>query len=152
MKFGIVTFPGSNCDYDAYHAVIDALGEEAVYLWHKTHDLQGSDVVILPGGFSHAYIRQLTGNGGNPWDDTYRISAGSRVWSQSNNAMVTDEVRIAGTRVGQVEEISAEVEEAMAGLIEQELVSIRRSRLCSMPPRAISSATPPFTVHQQGWR
>ena len=58
MKFGIVTFPGSNCDYDAYHAVIDALGEEAVYLWHKTHDLQDSDVVILPGGFSYGdYLR-----------------------------------------------------------------------------------------------
>jgi phosphoribosylformylglycinamidine synthase len=58
VKFGIVTFPGSNCDYDAYHAVIDALGEEAVYLWHKTHDLQGSDVVILPGGFSYGdYLR-----------------------------------------------------------------------------------------------
>jgi len=58
VKFGIVTFPGSNCDYDAYHAVVDALGEEAVYLWHKTHDLEGSDVVILPGGFSYGdYLR-----------------------------------------------------------------------------------------------
>lgn len=58
MKFGIVTFPGSNCDYDAYHAVVDALGEEAVYLWHKDHDLAGSDVVILPGGFSYGdYLR-----------------------------------------------------------------------------------------------
>ena len=58
MKFGIVTFPGSNCDYDAYHAVIDALGEEAVYLWHKAHDLQGSVVLILPGGFSYGdYLR-----------------------------------------------------------------------------------------------
>ena len=58
MKFGIVTFPGSNCDYDAYHAVIDALGEEAVYLWHKTHSLEGADVVILPGGFSYGdYLR-----------------------------------------------------------------------------------------------
>ncbi len=58
MKFGIVTFPGSNCDYDAYHAVVDALGEEAVYLWHKSHDLEGSDVVILPGGFSYGdYLR-----------------------------------------------------------------------------------------------
>ena len=45
MKFGIVTFPGSNCDYDAYQAVVEALGEEAVYLWHKDHDLQGSDVI-----------------------------------------------------------------------------------------------------------
>ncbi len=58
MKFGIVTFPGSNCDYDAYRAVVDSLGEAAVYLWHKNHDLQGSDVVILPGGFSYGdYLR-----------------------------------------------------------------------------------------------
>ena len=58
MKFGIVTFPGSNCDYDAYRAVVEALGEQAVYLWHKEHDLQGADVVILPGGFSYGdYLR-----------------------------------------------------------------------------------------------
>ena len=58
MKFGIVTFPGSNCDYDAYHAALDTLGEEAAYIWHKDHDLQGSDVVILPGGFSYGdYLR-----------------------------------------------------------------------------------------------
>ncbi len=58
MKFGIITFPGSNCDYDAYRAVVDALGEEATYIWHKDHDLKGSDVVILPGGFSYGdYLR-----------------------------------------------------------------------------------------------
>ncbi|HEV7388684.1 MAG TPA: phosphoribosylformylglycinamidine synthase subunit PurQ [Gemmatimonadaceae bacterium] len=58
MKFGIVTFPASNCDYDAYHAVTEILGEEAVYLWHKDHDLQGCDVIILPGGFSYGdYLR-----------------------------------------------------------------------------------------------
>jgi phosphoribosylformylglycinamidine synthase I len=58
MKFGIVTFPGSNCDYDTYHAVVDTLGEDAVYLWHKDHDLHGCDVVILPGGFSYGdYLR-----------------------------------------------------------------------------------------------
>ena len=58
MKFGIVTFPGSNCDYDTCQAVVEALGEEAVMLWHKDHDLQGSDVVILPGGFSYGdYLR-----------------------------------------------------------------------------------------------
>lgn len=58
MKFGIVTFPGSNCDYDAFHAVTEVLGEDAVYLWHKDHDLRGSDVVILPGGFSYGdYLR-----------------------------------------------------------------------------------------------
>jgi phosphoribosylformylglycinamidine synthase len=58
VKFGIVTFPGSNCDYDAYQAVVEKLGEEAVYLWHKDHDLQQSDVIILPGGFSYGdYLR-----------------------------------------------------------------------------------------------
>jgi phosphoribosylformylglycinamidine synthase I len=58
MKFGIVTFPGSNCDHDTFHAITDVLGEEAFYLWHKDHDLAGADVVILPGGFSYGdYLR-----------------------------------------------------------------------------------------------
>ena len=58
MKFGIVTFPGSNCDYDAHHAITDVLGEQAVYLWHKGHELEGADVIILPGGFSYGdYLR-----------------------------------------------------------------------------------------------
>ena len=58
MKFGVVVFPGSNCDHDAFCAVRDALGEEAVFLWHESRDLQGSDVVILPGGFSYGdYLR-----------------------------------------------------------------------------------------------
>ncbi|HEX2722808.1 MAG TPA: phosphoribosylformylglycinamidine synthase subunit PurQ [Gemmatimonadaceae bacterium] len=58
MKFGVVTFPGSNCDYDAFRAVVDSIGEHAVYIWHKDHDLQGSDVIILPGGFSYGdYLR-----------------------------------------------------------------------------------------------
>jgi phosphoribosylformylglycinamidine synthase subunit PurQ / glutaminase len=58
VKFGIVTFPGSNCDEDAYVAVTQALGAPAVRLWHKDHDLQGADVVILPGGFSYGdYLR-----------------------------------------------------------------------------------------------
>jgi len=58
MKVGIVRFPGSNCDEDALHAIVDFLGETAVMLWHKDHDLHGSDVVILPGGFSYGdYLR-----------------------------------------------------------------------------------------------
>jgi phosphoribosylformylglycinamidine synthase len=58
VKAGIVRFPGSNCDEDAFHAVADILGQEAVYLWHKDHDLQGVDLVILPGGFSYGdYLR-----------------------------------------------------------------------------------------------
>jgi phosphoribosylformylglycinamidine synthase I len=58
MRFGIVVFPGSNCDHDAYHAAKDVLGQEAEYIWHKETDLKGADVVILPGGFAHGdYLR-----------------------------------------------------------------------------------------------
>ena len=58
MKFGIVKFPGSNSDEDAFLAVTDVLGQEAVWLWHKEHDLHGADVIILPGGFSYGdYLR-----------------------------------------------------------------------------------------------
>ena len=58
MKFAIVRFPGSNCDEDALLAVTEGIGQEAVYCWHKDHDLQDADVVILPGGFSYGdYLR-----------------------------------------------------------------------------------------------
>ena len=58
MKFGIVVFPGSNCDHDAYHAAKDVLGQQAEYLWHKDADLRDADVVVLPGGFAHGdYLR-----------------------------------------------------------------------------------------------
>ena len=58
MKFGVVVFPGSNCDHDAFCAVERALCEEAAFLWHESRDLAGSDVVILPGGFSYGdYLR-----------------------------------------------------------------------------------------------
>src|SRR3954468_11786115 len=50
MKFGIVVFPGSNCDEDAFHAAKDLFGQDAEYLWHKDTELKGADVVILPGG------------------------------------------------------------------------------------------------------
>ncbi len=58
MKVGIVRFPGSNCDRDVERAVVEGLGAEAVYLWHKSHDLRGADLVVLPGGFSYGdYLR-----------------------------------------------------------------------------------------------
>src|SRR5437660_3607342 len=58
MKFGVVVFPGSNCDEDAFHAARDVFGQDAEYLWHKDADLKGADVVILPGGFAHGdYLR-----------------------------------------------------------------------------------------------
>jgi len=58
MKIGVVTFPGSNCDYDCYRAVREVLEAETVFLWHRSHDLQGVDAVFLPGGFSYGdYLR-----------------------------------------------------------------------------------------------
>jgi phosphoribosylformylglycinamidine synthase subunit PurQ / glutaminase len=58
MKIGVVTFPGSNCDYDCYKASQEVLGAETVFLWHGDHDLQGVDAVFLPGGFSYGdYLR-----------------------------------------------------------------------------------------------
>ena len=53
MKFGVVTFPGSNCDQDMVYVLRDLLNQEVVSLWHKDTDLQGVDMVVLPGGFSY---------------------------------------------------------------------------------------------------
>lgn len=58
VKFGIVVFPGSNCDHDAYHTAKHVMGHDAQFLWHKETDLKGSDVILLPGGFSYGdYLR-----------------------------------------------------------------------------------------------
>jgi len=58
MKFGVVRFPGSNCDFDTVHALRDVLKRKTVMLWHKDHDLQGVDCVVLPGGFAYGdYLR-----------------------------------------------------------------------------------------------
>ena len=58
MKFSVVVFPGSNSDYDAFYAASEVIGEDAALVWHKDTDLQGADVVILPGGFAHGdYLR-----------------------------------------------------------------------------------------------
>ena len=57
MKFGVVTFPGSNCDEDMVQ-VLQGLGQKVERLWHKDHDLTGCDMVVLPGGFSYGdYLR-----------------------------------------------------------------------------------------------
>ncbi|MBX7242911.1 MAG: phosphoribosylformylglycinamidine synthase subunit PurQ [Bacteroidia bacterium] len=58
MKFGVITFPGSNCDQDLLYCIRENLGMEAVSLWHKDTDLQGCDFIFLPGGFSYGdYLR-----------------------------------------------------------------------------------------------
>lgn len=58
MKFGVIVFPGSNCDIDCYHVIKDILGQEVEYIWHDTEKLEGFDCIILPGGFSYGdYLR-----------------------------------------------------------------------------------------------
>jgi phosphoribosylformylglycinamidine synthase subunit PurQ / glutaminase len=58
VKFGIVVFPGSNCDHDVYHVAKHVLGHEASFLWHKDPSFAGVDCVVLPGGFAHGdYLR-----------------------------------------------------------------------------------------------
>ena len=58
VRFGVVVFPGSNCEYDAVHALGTFPEADPFYLWHKDHDLQGAEVVVLPGGFSYGdYLR-----------------------------------------------------------------------------------------------
>jgi len=58
MKFGVVTFPGSNCDEDMVYVLQDILGQKVEKLWHKDTDLKGVDFVVLPGGFSYGdYLR-----------------------------------------------------------------------------------------------
>jgi phosphoribosylformylglycinamidine synthase len=58
MKFGIIVFPGSNCDWDCYHAVTKVLKQKARFIWHKETKLPSVDCVVLPGGFSYGdYLR-----------------------------------------------------------------------------------------------
>lgn len=58
MRAGVLVFPGSNCDLDAYHALHDVIGVPAEYVWHTETDLSGFDLVVVPGGFSYGdYLR-----------------------------------------------------------------------------------------------
>jgi phosphoribosylformylglycinamidine synthase I len=58
MKFGVVVFPGSNCDEDMVYVLRDIMKQETVKLWHKNTDLEGCDFIVLPGGFSYGdYLR-----------------------------------------------------------------------------------------------
>lgn len=58
MKFGVIVFPGSNCDEDMVHALQDGVGAKVEKLWHKEKDLKGCDFIVVPGGFSYGdYLR-----------------------------------------------------------------------------------------------
>jgi phosphoribosylformylglycinamidine synthase I len=58
MKFGVVVFPGSNCDHDAFYALGEVLRQPVEFIWHQSEDISGFDAVVLPGGFSYGdYLR-----------------------------------------------------------------------------------------------
>ncbi len=58
MKFGVVVFPGSNCDHDTYHVISKIVGQPVDFIWHKQDSVEGFDAIILPGGFSYGdYLR-----------------------------------------------------------------------------------------------
>jgi len=58
MKFGVVVFPGTNCDHDAYHVVSKHVGQPVDFIWHKETDLSAFDAILIPGGFSYGdYLR-----------------------------------------------------------------------------------------------
>ena len=58
MKFGVIIFPGSNCDHDAYWTISEVSKQPVTFLWHDSPDLQGCDAVIVPGGFAYGdYLR-----------------------------------------------------------------------------------------------
>jgi phosphoribosylformylglycinamidine synthase subunit PurQ / glutaminase len=58
MKFGVVQFPGSNCDDDAYHAIASVVGQPVEFVWHQSEKVEGFDAIILPGGFAYGdYLR-----------------------------------------------------------------------------------------------
>jgi phosphoribosylformylglycinamidine synthase subunit PurQ / glutaminase len=58
MKFGVIIFPGSNCDHDAYWTVQHVAQQPVTFLWHESHDLENCDAVIVPGGFAYGdYLR-----------------------------------------------------------------------------------------------
>lgn len=58
MKFGVVVFPGSNCDHDAYHVVGKVTGQPVEFIWHQDENLKNADAIILPGGFAYGdYLR-----------------------------------------------------------------------------------------------
>ena len=84
MKFGVIVFPGSNCDRDMMHALQDDLQQEVVMLWHKDRDLSmfsKDDCIVLPGGFSYGDSAKSDWNSDIRWTylrrdgvkDVYRI-------------------------------------------------------------------------------
>jgi phosphoribosylformylglycinamidine synthase subunit PurQ / glutaminase len=94
MKFGVVIFPGSNCDEDIIHVLENIMGQQVVRLWHKDHDLQGCDFIVLPGGFSFGdYLRSGAIARFSPiMQEVIRFAArGGYVWGVCNGFQIAAE-------------------------------------------------------------
>jgi len=91
MKCGVVVFPGSNCDHDAYRAFKHVLGQEVVYLWHQDETIRDCELVVLPGGFAYGdYLRAGAVAALSPVMDAVRrhAEAGGRVLGICNGFQV----------------------------------------------------------------
>ncbi|MGF1532952.1 MAG: phosphoribosylformylglycinamidine synthase subunit PurQ [Bernardetiaceae bacterium] len=94
MKFGIIVYPGSNCDQDMYFLLKEGLGQSVVKLWHKDTDLQGCDFLIVPGGFSYGdYLRAGAIARFSPIMQavTAHAEAGGYVWGICNGFQILTE-------------------------------------------------------------
>jgi len=127
MRAAVVTFPGSNCDYDCYKALQDTGAGEPYFLWHRADDLEGADVVFLPGGFSYG--------------DYLRAGAIARV------SPVMTAVREFASRGGLVVGICNGFQILCeAGLLPGALIRNRKLRFISRQAHVrVESANPPFT-------
>ncbi|GAB4379583.1 MAG: phosphoribosylformylglycinamidine synthase subunit PurQ [Salibacteraceae bacterium] len=97
MKFGVITFPGSNCDRDMIHVLGSVMNQEVVNLWHKERNLQGCDVIIVPGGFSYGdYLRSGAIARFSPiMDEVLKFAAkGGRVFGVCNGFQILCEARL----------------------------------------------------------
>jgi len=97
MKFGVVTFPGSNCDDDMLHVMSEVMGQEVIHLWHKETELKGfgkDDCIFLPGGFSYGdYLRSGAIASHSPIMQAVKefANAGGYVWGICNGFQVLTE-------------------------------------------------------------
>lgn len=128
MKFGIVVFPGSNCDHDCYHVVKHVFNKDAGYIWHKDTSLKGYDCVILPGGFSYGdYLR------------TGAIASSSPVMNE-----VVSFAKKGGLVLGICNGFQILTE---AGLLPGALMRNRRLKfICSHVPVRVDNNATPFTA------
>ena len=97
MKFGIIVFPGSNCDHDCYHAVKDILGQRAEFIWHRDTSVDGFDCLILPGGFSYGdYLRSGAMAACSPIMDSVRkfAAGGGLVLGICNGYQILQEAKL----------------------------------------------------------